>query len=115
MRVLKGIDGLMQVPSASAMTVGNFDGVHLGHQRLLDTCRQRRNAGAMAVAVVTFEPHPLTVLRPAAAPPRLVSPHRKETLIEKHGADYYVVLAPEPPVLNLAAEDFWKILRDDVK
>jgi riboflavin kinase / FMN adenylyltransferase len=115
MRVLKGIQGLLQAPKLSAMTVGNFDGAHRGHQSLLDICRQRRSEGAMAVVVVTFEPHPLTVLRPVAAPPRLTSAARKQALIEEHGADYYVVLAPEPPVLNLTAEDFWKILRDDVR
>jgi riboflavin kinase/FMN adenylyltransferase len=65
--------------------------------------------------VVTFEPHPLTVLRPDSVPPRLSPAELKRSLIAEAGADALVVLAPKPEVLNLAAEDFWAILRDEVK
>jgi riboflavin kinase / FMN adenylyltransferase len=115
MRVLHGIDGLLQVPAGAAMSIGNFDGLHRGHARILELCRKRRNEGASAAAVVTFEPHPLTVLRPRAAAPRLTPPELKQELIESLGVDVYVVLPPEPSVLNLTAQEFWLMLRDRVR
>ena len=102
------------------MSIGNFDGLHLGHARILETMNRLRrqdasqNAG-VHLAVVTFEPHPLTVLRPELAPPRLTPPHLKQALLQQAGVDEYVVLPPSPSVLGLSAEEFWRILRDDVR
>lgn len=114
MRILHGLEGLRQVPPQSILTLGNFDGLHLGHRRILDVCHSHAKDGA-AIAVVTFEPHPLTVLRPSAVPPRLTPPSLKQELIESVGVDFYVVLPPTPQVLNLTAQDFWGILRDEVR
>jgi riboflavin kinase / FMN adenylyltransferase len=113
--LLHGIDGLIHAPAGAAMTIGNFDGLHLGHRAAIDACRRHRDENGSPVVVVTFEPHPLTVLRPSAVPPRLTPASLKEELIESLGVDAYVVLAPEPGVLNLTAEDFWKILRDQTR
>jgi len=65
--------------------------------------------------VVTFEPHPLTVLRPDQAPPRLTSPDRKRDLLAAAGVDTLVILPPAPDVLDLSAEQFWRILRDEAR
>jgi len=113
MRILQGIDALRELPPGAVLTIGNFDGLHRGHQRLLEICRER--ASERRVVVVTFEPHPLTVLRPAAVPPRLTTPEMKQELIEAQGVDAYIVLPPEPSVLNLTAEDFWAMIRDQVR
>ncbi len=118
MTILEGLDGLQQLPAGSVLSVGNFDGFHRGHRQILSAARALSHApGAQpaALAVVTFEPHPLTVLRPEAAPPRLTPPGLKRALIREAGADYLVVLAPKPEVLDLTAEDFWAILRDEVR
>jgi riboflavin kinase/FMN adenylyltransferase len=115
MRILNGLEGLRQVPAGSVVSIGNFDGVHRGHQRLLSVCRERANLAGGQVVVVTFEPHPLTVLRPSAVPPRLTTAEMKQELLESQGVEAYVVLAPEPAVLNLSAEEFWAILRDETR
>ena len=99
------------------MSIGNFDGMHLGHARLLSLMRDLRQAagGAAQLAVVTFEPHPLTVLRPGHAPPRLTPPPLKRQLLQDAGIDVLVELPPAREVLDLTAEQFWQILRDEVR
>jgi riboflavin kinase/FMN adenylyltransferase len=115
MEIFHGIDGLLEAPKKSVIAVGNFDGVHLGHRRILQTARELATAKSSQLVLVTFEPHPLTVLRPDAAPPRLTPPAIKQPLLQAAGADYLVILPPEPQVLGLTAEDFWAILRDGAK
>jgi riboflavin kinase/FMN adenylyltransferase len=115
MQIWHGIDGLKQLSNIGVLSVGNFDGVHLGHLKLLELARELRDRDGGGIALVTFEPHPLTVLRPEFAPPRLTPPELKEELLEELGVDHYVVLAPTTDVLGLTAESFWKILRDDVR
>jgi riboflavin kinase/FMN adenylyltransferase len=111
-----GIDGLRSLAPASVISIGNFDGLHLGHRALLATMNELRpRFGSGRVAVVTFEPHPLTVLRPELAPPRLTPPELKRALLDRAGVDDYVVLPPDQSVLDLSAEEFWSILRDDVR
>ena len=116
MVVLEGLPGLRQVPAGRVLSIGNFDGVHLGHERILHAGRELKLSGkATGLTVVTFEPHPLTVLRPNLAPPRLTPPALKQSLLRAAGIDELVILPPTPDVLNLQAEDFWAILRDDVR
>jgi riboflavin kinase/FMN adenylyltransferase len=116
MTIVEGIEGLGQLPAGAVVSIGNFDGVHRGHQRLLARARKLKQAAAApAVGVITFEPHPLTVLRPGHAPPRLTSPGRKRELLAAAGVDAMVVLAPSKELLNLTAEEFWELLRDVVR
>jgi riboflavin kinase / FMN adenylyltransferase len=109
-----GIPALKTLAPGSVMSIGNFDGMHLGHQHILQTARSLCTAG-QSIVLVTFEPHPLTVLKPALAPPRLTSESRKHQLARDLGVDVLVTLAPTPDVLSLTAEDFFSILRDDAR
>jgi riboflavin kinase/FMN adenylyltransferase len=116
MQVLEGLQGLRTLPPGAVLSVGNFDGVHRGHQEILSRARALRDGTPGATfAVVTFEPHPLTVLRPQAVPPRLTLPALKRELLARAGVDVLVVLPPSPEVLDLTAEAFWAILRDEVR
>lgn len=103
------------MPAGSVLSIGNFDGVHLGHRRIMQTAREMASLLGVPFAVVTFEPHPITVLRPEQAPPRLTLPPVKQPLIEALAPDFLVILPPEPQVLGLSAEQFWQILRDQVR
>jgi riboflavin kinase/FMN adenylyltransferase len=115
MQVLHGLEGLARVPKRAVAAIGNFDGIHLGHRRIMQTARELANSNGSAFAVVTFEPHTLTVLRPQEAPPRLTPASIKESIVESLGADLLVILPPEPKILGLTAEQFWHILRDEVQ
>lgn len=115
MQIRHGLDGLRSLPPGAVLSIGNYDGIHLGHRKLLELATATRATAGGRLAVVTFEPHPLTVLKPELAPPRLTSPAAKQALLEQAGVDDYIVLPPSPEVLNLSAEQFWTLLRDQVK
>jgi riboflavin kinase/FMN adenylyltransferase len=111
-QVLRSLDEARRRGSlrGCAVAIGNFDGVHLGHQRLLAVARERAAArGAPAVAL-TFEPHPVRALRPAFAPPILTPLPRKLELLAAAGVDAAVVhpfdLAyAQTPAAEFAARD----------
>jgi riboflavin kinase/FMN adenylyltransferase len=116
MQIGQGLDALRHLKAGSVLSVGNFDGLHRGHQRILEMARNLRDQHpGSQVCVVTFEPHPLTVLRPQAVPPKLLPLALKESQLGEMGVDCLVILPPERPVLNLEAEDFWRLLRDEAK
>jgi riboflavin kinase/FMN adenylyltransferase len=116
MRIVQGLDALRHLDAGGVLSVGNFDGLHRGHQRILESGRALRDQSPGSLLyVVTFEPHPLTVLRPQAVPPRLTPVWLKESLLESLGVDCLVILPPDRPVLDLEAEAFWQILRDEAK
>jgi riboflavin kinase/FMN adenylyltransferase len=95
------------------ISIGNFDGVHLGHQALMS--RARELAGAGQVVAVTFEPHPAVILRPDTAPVRLTGAHRRRELLLEAGADEVRELKPTPELLAMDAEEFiFRLLEDGV-
>ena len=72
------------------MTLGNFDGVHLGHQKILKKVLQRAQSVGGASVVYTFHPHPLTVIRPGQEPLKITTFEEKAALIEQAGIDYLI-------------------------
>lgn len=105
-RIVRGIENLESPPGGSVLTVGNFDGVHLAHRRLLDHARALGDRRRLPVIVLTFEPHPLTIVAPQKAPPRLTLPEDKLAAIGERGADITVVARSEIGLLGLEAEAF---------
>lgn len=90
----------------SALTIGNFDGVHVGHQKIIARAVETARRGSTQAVVFTFEPHPAAVLFPDRAPERILDFDRKLQLIEAAGVD--VVICPDGPlaVLAMPPEDF---------
>lgn len=88
----------------AAVTIGNFDGVHLGHRALV--ARARDAIGDGRVIALAFDPHPATVLRPEAAPARLTTFERRRALLIEAGADEVIRLDPTPDLLALDPEPF---------
>lgn len=92
MRIFRSIEEVPADFGPTVVTVGNFDGVHCGHRQVLREVTQRaRRAGSKAVAV-TFDPHPLRVLRPDVAPKLITPEPRKEGLLAECGLDALLVI-----------------------
>jgi riboflavin kinase/FMN adenylyltransferase len=73
--------------SPTALTIGNFDGVHQGHQAMLTRLKERARALGLPACVLTFEPHPLELFAPQTAPTRLTSLREKLELLAAHGIE----------------------------
>jgi riboflavin kinase/FMN adenylyltransferase len=80
------------LPRGGVGTIGNFDGVHLGHRRILETVVARAQSVGRPSFAITFEPHPMAVLRPHAAPRRIQTLRQKEEAIESLGIDALLVV-----------------------
>lgn len=101
------IDELRDTISGSCVTIGNFDGVHLGHQRLMArTCAKAKKHGLISV-VVTFDPHPMTVLMgQQKTPPFITSTSQRLKLIEQQGPNVALVLEFTRQMAALEPEEF---------
>ena len=106
LKVIHGIEAVDPPINGTVLTVGNFDGVHRAHRKLLAHARELANETHAPMVVLTFEPHPLTVVAPQKAPPRLTVAADKIRFLEEAGADIVVVARSEPRLLGLEAEDF---------
>ena len=94
--------------AAGAVTVGNFDGVHRGHQALVRAARRWADRHGGPCVAVTFDPPPLSLLDPAAAKPALTTPARRSDLLHAAGADHVVSLLTDPGLLALGPEAFFE-------
>jgi len=101
------------VKPGAVVTVGTFDGVHRGHQAVLDEVKRRAREKKLASVLVTFDPHPLEVVNPAAAPKLLTLPEEKQELVAAAGIDRLVLLPFTPAIAQLDADAFVHRLRDE--
>jgi riboflavin kinase/FMN adenylyltransferase len=92
--------------SGSVVTVGTFDGVHRGHQAVVAEIGKRARAQGLSSLVVTFDPHPLEIVNPAAAPKLLTVRDEKAELLAAAGLDRVEVLPFTPELARLEPEQF---------
>jgi riboflavin kinase/FMN adenylyltransferase len=90
----------------TVVAIGNFDGVHLGHRRVIEMARERARDLDAPLAVLTFEPHPRSYFQPGAPPFRLTPFRSKAHLFEAIGVECLVVLSFDATLAALSAEQF---------
>jgi len=106
MDVIRGLDELATPDGPSVVTVGFFDGVHLGHQAVLRTAVEAAAARGIRSVAVTFDRHPREILTPGREPRLLATVERRAELIATVGIDVLLVLAFTEELSRWSAEDF---------
>src|SRR3954463_15243846 len=103
--------GFPHFAGGSVITIGTFDGVHLGHREILRDLADRASHRSLPAAVVTFTPHPLAVVNPTAAPKLLTPGDERLSALAASGAPEHVVVIPFTSELaSLTAEQFVDML-----
>jgi riboflavin kinase / FMN adenylyltransferase len=106
MEVLRDLESCPAPPEGTAVTIGAYDGLHLGHRAVIDQVRRRAAHEGLRSAVVTFDRHPASVVRPESAPRLLTDLEQKLELIEATGVDYCLVITFDEARSKEPAEDF---------
>lgn len=96
----------LPIAEGAVVTVGTFDGVHRGHQDVLGTLVRHATARGLPSVVVTFEPHPLEIVNPSAAPPLLTLHDEKLEIFAQSGVSYVAVLPFTPALAAYEADRF---------
>ena len=106
MQLIRGLHNLRAEHRGCVATIGNFDGVHLGHQAVFAKLRKVGDALGLPATVITFEPQPLEYFQPQKAPSRLTRLREKLTVIKAAGIDYVLVLPFGRKLATMGAEAF---------
>jgi riboflavin kinase/FMN adenylyltransferase len=106
MHVFSTIAELSSLPGPLALAIGVFDGVHLGHQEVIRDAQDFAVTHHGTAVVLTFDPHPLRVLKPEAAPRLLCSTRHKLTILKRSGVDHALVLPFTETTAQMDARSF---------
>ena len=101
---------LQEIPhgfTAGAVSIGNFDGVHRGHARIVEQLQRRAEEASGPAVVFTFDPHPVRLLRPEAVPPPLTWTQRKAALLAEFGVSIVVAYPTDEHLLSLSPDEFF--------
>jgi riboflavin kinase/FMN adenylyltransferase len=113
MQVFRSLEEVPAELGPTVVSVGNFDGVHRAHQAVVKHMAERAHAIGGKAVVVTFDPHPLRILRPDVAPKLLTSLPLKLHLLERTGVDAVLVLPFSRDLSLMSAHDFAKVVLKD--
>lgn len=106
-RLLRHLDQITTELQQGAVAIGNFDGVHRGHRRLVQRLIEHARKVGGAAVVFTFDPHPARLMRPAEAPPPLTWSERKAALLSELGVDAMIAYPTDQHLLSLSSREFF--------
>jgi riboflavin kinase/FMN adenylyltransferase len=107
MRLIRSLDDFPDELRRGAVTIGNFDGVHRGHARIVERLIWHARQVSGSAIVFTFDPHPVRLLRPEAAPPPLTWTERKAELLAELGVDAMIAYPTDESLLRLSHREFF--------
>src|SRR5437870_1759625 len=105
-RIFRTLEEAKGVFGPSALTIGNFDGVHAGHRRILRRAGELARENGWKPSVLTFDPHPTKVVAPARSPRLLTTPEQRCRLIGQHGIAQALILPFTRELAQLSPEEF---------
>lgn len=112
----RGLEDIPQDWGRSVVTIGSYDGVHRGHQLIIQHAVDRARELGLPSVVVTFDPHPSEVVRPGSHPPLLAAHHRRAELMAESGVDAVLILPFTTEFSKLSPADFVvKVLVDRLR
>jgi riboflavin kinase/FMN adenylyltransferase len=106
MRLIRGLHNLKESHHGCVATIGNFDGVHLGHQAVFRQLRQEADSHGQPLTVIIFEPQPMEYFRPEEAPARLTTLREKIRMFTELGIDNVLILHFSKRLAAMGAETF---------
>jgi riboflavin kinase/FMN adenylyltransferase len=106
MKIIEKTSDLQTAEKGGVLTIGNFDGVHLGHQAIINAAKTTAQKRQTTLTAMTFDPHPVAVLKPDRSPGVLTPLCLKSHYLAQAGVGCLLVLKSTPELLGLSAEDF---------
>lgn len=106
MKIIQTISQFQHIPKGCVLTIGNFDGVHVGHQEILGVARRAAEQNDTELIAMVFDPHPVAVLHPEMAPGVLSPLDIKKYFLADCGVDKVIVLRTNRKLLDLSPEEF---------
>src|SRR5580704_1594539 len=106
MKLLRGVQGFTEFDKGVVATIGNFDGVHLGHQHLIKSLKDKANQMNLPCVVILFEPQPQEYFQKDKAPARLSSLREKLEVLKQCHVDYVYCIKFEKTLAQTTAPDF---------
>src|SRR5882762_10737868 len=106
MELVRGLHSISRTPKGCVLTVGNYDGVHLGHQRMIGVLRQRAAELRSTATVLVFEPSSREFIDPAGAPPRLTRWREKFLALAAQGVERLVTLRFDESMRAMTPQSF---------
>lgn len=116
MDVIRGVDGIPPSYDRTVLTIGNYDGVHLAHRHICGFIKKASSERGVRSTVLTFDPHPLSVVAPDRCPPLMTTIDEKLARLEEQGIDATIVQPFTPELAAMTAEEFiFVVVHEKVK
>ena len=106
MKIIQTISQFQHIPKGCVLTIGNFDGVHVGHQEILAVAREAAKTNDTELIAMVFHPHPVAILHPEMAPGVLSPLDIKKYFLAERGVDKVIVLRTNRKLLDISPENF---------